>query len=354
MPYVTDAALAKSLRQNEISPVYFLYGRETCLSAAFLSRILEKAVPKGTESFNLQKFDGGELDMVSLQVAAEGMPLMAGRKAVLLMNPNIEKMKKDDFEALLSMVRDPNPTTVFIVYVSDFELNPKKMSRVKKLGDAAAKTGVVADFAPRTQSELVKLLKGRTQKAGLSLETPAASYLIERCGSSLDILTAELDKLIAYRGEGSGAEISRADVELVTRKSLEASVFDLSKHLLRRDATRAFSVLEDLFALREEPLAILGALNSAFLDLYRAKAALLASKTEQVVAALYPSVYRGREFRIRNAFRDAARLSIVTLRDCLAILSAADVQLKSTRCDAQAAAEQTVAALLAKIAGGNA
>lgn len=351
MPYLTDTALAKSLRQNEIAPVYFLYGRETYLSAAYLDRIIEKAVPKGTESFNLQKFDGGELDMISLQVAAEGMPLMAARKAVLLTNPNIEKMKKDDFESLLAMVKDPNPTTVFIIYVSAFDLNPKKMSRVKKLAEAAAKTGVTAEFAPRTQSDLVKFLKTRAQKAGLTLETPAASLLVERCGSSLETLSAELDKLIAYRSEG---EITRADIELVTHKSLEASVFDLSKFLLQKNATRAFAVLEDLFLLREEPLAILGALNAAFLDLYRAKVALLASKTEQDVAALYPSAYRGREFRIRNAFRDAAKLSVVTLRECLAVLSAADVQLKSTRCDAQAAAEQTVAALLGKITGGNA
>ena len=91
---------------------------------------------------------------------------------------------------------------------------------------------------------------------------------IQRCGTSLEILASEADKLIAYKGAGA---VSRQDVETVTRKSLEASVFDLSKLMLQNNYTRAFAVLEDLFQLREEPLAILGALNAAFLDLYRAK-----------------------------------------------------------------------------------
>ena len=351
MPYLTNAELGKSLRANQLFPVYFLYGKETFLSAGYLERLLEKAVPKGTESFNLQKFDGQNPDMVSLQVALEGLPMMAGRKCVLFSNPNLEKMRKEDFESLLALVQDPNPTSVFVIYVSAFDLNPKKMSRVKKLGDAAAKTGAVVDFSPRTQGDLAKFLKARFQKAGLTLESPAASAFIQRCGSELSILAAEADKLIAYKGEGSGAEITRADIELVTRKSLEASVFDLSKQMLRKDAAGAFRTLEDLFSLREEPLAILGALNGAFLDLYRAKAALLASKTEADVAALYPS-YRGKEFRIRNAFRDAGKASVADLRECVSILSRADVQLKSQRCDARAVVEQTVAALLYQMGGG--
>ena len=348
MPYMTVAQLAASLKQKEIYPVYFFYGKEAFLSAGYLDRLLEKILPKGTERFNLQKFDGGEPDMTALQIALEGLPMMAGRKCVLFSNPNIEKLRKEDFEALLSLVKDPNPASVFVIYVSSFDLNPKKMSRVKRLGEAVSKAGVVVDFAPLTQGELTRFVKARCAKSGVAIESPAASALIQRCGTGLSVLTAETDKLIAYKGSG---EITRGDIEAVTHKSLEASVFDLSKQMLYKNASRSFAILEDLFALREEPLAILGALNGAFLDLYRAKAALLASRKEQDVAALYPS-YRGKEFRIRNAFRDAGKTDIAVLRECLAILSAADLQLKSQRCDGQAVTEQTVAALLAQLSGG--
>ena len=247
MPNLTDAELGRALRQNELSPVYFLYGREVFLSEGYLRKIQEKAVRKGTESFNLQRFDGGELDMVSLQVAEEGMPMMAERKCVTLMNPNLEKMRKEDFDALLEIVKDPNPACVFIIYVAAFELNAKKMPRVRKLIEAVAGIGTVVEFSPRTQGDLVKFLKTRFQKAGLTIEGPVASAMIARCGSTLEILSGEADKLIAYKGEGT---VTREDVELVTRKSLEASVFDLSKLMLQNQYSRAFAVLEDLFQLR--------------------------------------------------------------------------------------------------------
>ena len=328
MPYLTDAELGRALRQNEISPVYFLYGREAYLSAGYLQRITEKVVQKGTESFNLQRFDGAELDMTALQIAEEGMPMMAERKCAVLMNPNLEKMRKEDFESLLGIVKDPNPACVFIIYVSAYDLNPKKMPRVRRLSEAAAKTGCVVDFAPRTQGDLVKFLKGRFQKAGLTIEAPVASALIQRCGTSLEILASEADKLIAYKGAGA---VSRQDVETVTRKSLEASVFDLSKLMLQNNY------------------------NAAFLDLYRTKTAMLASKNEGDVVALFPS-YRGKEFRIRNAFRDVSKYSVATLRGCLRVLSDTDVQLKSSRCDEKTAVEQAVASILSlsHSAGGRA
>ena len=83
MPFLSDTELGKSIRENQIAPVYFLYGKETFLSEGYLKRLIDKAVPKGTESFNLQQFDGAALDMVSLRVEAEAIPLMAQRKCVV-------------------------------------------------------------------------------------------------------------------------------------------------------------------------------------------------------------------------------------------------------------------------------
>ena len=96
----------------------------------------------------------------------------------------------------------------------------------------------------------------------------------------METLVRETDKLISYRVQG---EITRADVELVTHKSLEASIFDLSKALLGSGGrTRAFQILNDLFTQREEPTRVLSVLSGAFIDLYRAKAAHNAGKTPMI------------------------------------------------------------------------
>ncbi len=341
MPFLSDAQLGKSIRENQIAPVYFLYGKETFLSEGYLKKLMGRAVLKGTESFNLHQFDGAALDMVSLRVEAEALPLMAQRKCVVLKNPNIEKMAKSDFDALMEMVEDPNPTTVFIIFVNAYDLNPKKSAKVRKLGETAAKSGVTVDFSPKTGSELTKIVKQRAAKAGCLIETPAASYLIERCGNSLEQLTVELDKLAAYRPQG---EITKKDIEAVTGVSLEASVFDLSKAMLQNNFNRAFAILDELFVCRQEPLAILAVLNMTFVDLYRAKAATLASKSVQDVCAVFP--YRGKEFRMRNAFRDVPRYSVKTLRNCLEILAEADIGLKTSRADGRITLEKVLSSIL--------
>lgn len=344
MPFFTDIELGKSIREDQIAPVYFLYGKETFLSEGYLKKLTEKVVPKGTESFNLHQFDGEGLNMVSLSVEAEALPLMAEKKCVVLKNPNIEKMGKEDFDALMEMVEDPNPTTVFIIFVNAYDLNPKKSAKVRKLGETVAKNGVTVDFSPKTGGELIKIIKQRATKAGCTIDTPAASYLIERCGSSLEQLTVEIDKLTAYRPQ---EEITKKDIESITGVSLEASVFDLSKAMMQNNFNRAFAILDELFLSRQEPLAILAVLNMTFIDLYRAKTATLASKSVQDVCAVFP--YRGKEFRIRNAFRDVPRYSVKTLRNCLEILAEADIQLKTSRADGRIVVEKVLSSILQAI-----
>lgn len=344
MPFLSDAEFAKSIREGNIAPIYFIYGKESFLAEGYFKKLIEKAVPKGTEAFALHQFDGAEPDMVSIRVEVEAMPLMAAKKCVVLRNPNIEKMLKEDFEALLEIAEDPNPTTVFIIFVSNYELDAKKNARVKKLGDIVAKNGITVDFSPKTSGELAKIIKQRVEKAGCTIENNVAYYLIERCGGSLEQLTIEVDKLTSYR---PGEAITKKDVEDVTGISLESSVFDLSKFLMRNDFNKAFRILDELFIARQEPIAILGVLNMTFVDLYRAKTAMLASKSAEDVCRIFP--YKGKEFRIKNAMRDVPKYSVKTLRNCLKILADADIALKTTKNDGRITVEKVLSSILQEI-----
>ena len=92
-------------------------------------------------------------------------------------------------------------------------------------------------------------------------------------------------------------------------------------------------------------LAVLGVLSTAYADLYRAKVAVAGGTEAGALAADFKS-YKGKEFRLRNAARDAARLSVPALRDSLEILAGADRRLKTGRADERVLLEQTVARLI--------
>jgi len=157
------------------------------------------------------------------------------------------------------------------------------------------------------------------------------------------LLAAEVDKLAAYcRGE-----ITREAISKVTVQTIDAEVFDLSKAILRRDYAGTMGILDKLFYLRVPEINILSALSSAFVDLYRAKAAR--SADVQLAEAVKSFDYKGRDFRMRNALRDASKYSLAFLKQALEILSQADYRIKSSRTESRIILEQAVTELFAAL-----
>lgn len=342
VPFYDDARLLKSIREEPPAPVYLIYGKETYYSGHCLEKLRQKLIRKGTESFNFRKYDGANLDMTAVRTDCESLPLMADYKCVLIRNPNLEKFSASDLGILEEILADPNPTTVLILYVSAYDLNPKKSAKLKKLIDSIAKVGIVTEVPIKTQAELSRLIRQKCQKAGCSMDPVVASILIDRCGSAMETLMRETDKLIAYRPEG---EITRADVETVTHKSLEASVYDISRALLGNGRMRVFQILSDLLTQREEPMRILSVLSSTFIDLYRAKAAHNAGMTADDLLEHFR--YGSRKFVIQNAFRDVPKYSMGMIRESLAVLQRTELAMKSGGGNDRILLEEAMAQILA-------
>jgi DNA polymerase-3 subunit delta len=125
---------------------------------------------------------------------------------------------------------------------------------------------------------------------------------------------------------------------------LEAKIFDLSKAILQRRRQTAFDLLYQLRVHREEPIAVLGTLSNAFADLYRGKVASASGMPADALARAFKS-YKNKEWKLKNAVRDSARISVDALRNCLEILAETDTTLKLRSGDEWVLLEQTVARL---------
>ena len=159
----------------------------------------------------------------------------------------------------------------------------------------------------------------------------------------MGILHGEMAKICAFAG---GGELRKEHVDAVVIPKTEARVFDLSKAILAGNTQRAMELLEDLFYLRETPLAIVSVLIMAFVDMYRAR---VAKESGAAVADVVKQFgYRG-DFRVRNAF--GTRLSAQQLRQALDALFDCDRKLKSTGIDGRILVEQTVTRLFTVCAG---
>ena len=127
-------------------------------------------------------------------------------------------------------------------------------------------------------------------------------------------------------------------------KNLETTVFLLSKALVAGNYEKAYELLDLLFGQNEEPVSILAVLSSAYVDMYRVRAALQSGQPVFELAKTFD--YKGKEFRLRNAERDGAGMSTEMLRESLDALLQTDVALKSTRTDNRLWMEELIARLL--------
>lgn len=325
MPELDEKQLKQQIKTENLLNAYLLYGSEAYLKQHYASRIAEKSVAAGMEGFNLKRYNGGECSLDEILSAAEAFPAFGGYNCIVVRDFALDSLSGDDKKHFAEFMGDLPDTTVLVFWMDTVEVNPKKNAKWKTVlaqFTKAENAGAVC-LDKLDAASLSKMLSAAAQKRGSTLSPADARYLITLAGDELNVLLSEIEKLCAYR---SGGEITREDIDKLTVKSLEASVFDLSGALLRKNLGRAMQILDTLLADREEPIAILAVLSGSFVDMYRVKTVLSAGERPDFAAGIFN--YKNREFKLRNAARDVGKLSTEQLRQCLDLLFEADLNLK--------------------------
>ena len=156
----------------------------------------------------------------------------------------------------------------------------------------------------------------------------------------MTVIINELDKLCAYKRDG---EILKEHIDTVVVKNVQARVFDLTKALTVGNCDLAMDILDTLIAMKEEPVNILGALVTPYVDMYRAKIYVIGGLRAEDAAKDFN--YKNKEFRLTNAARSTSKYSIAQLRKFLDVLNDADRLLKSTSVGGRLVLEQTITKL---------
>ena len=210
-----------------------------------------------------------------------------------------------------------------LLYLPTLEIDPKKSAKWRTFLKKLDTRGFSLPSLRLKDNELEKYVCREAEKANCLLSRKLAERIVQYVGNDLNALTNEVTKLCAFAG---GGEITAEQVEKTVTKNMETTVFLLSNALVRGDYSKAYALLDLLMAQREEPYTILAVLSSAYIDMYRVRAAIEAGKTS--MAPTEYSDYRGRDFRLKYAERDVRDLSIEMLRECLSLLLNCDLSIK--------------------------
>ncbi len=340
MAKIGEKELKQQIKESNFSNAYFIYGEESYLKEFYINKLKSKIVEPAFADFNFHQYNGKDISLDDILKDAELLPMMSSYVFILVYDYPFDKSEKD-CNTIKDFLTDLPETTIIVFSFDNIEVDVKKNSKWKALDNAFAKYGSSVNLEKRTEGDLVKLLVSGCKKRGASLSADNARYLISISGSDIKTLLNETEKLSSYV---NGGEITKDIINQLAVKCLQARVYDLSKAIVKGDYNTVYSVLNTLFAMKEDSISVLAVISNCYVDMYRVKCAKIAGEPAEDVGKYYN--YKGREFALRNAMRDCSALSVNQLRKSLDVLMSADNALKSTGADKRLILEEAMVKLL--------
>jgi len=300
------------------------------------SAILEHLVPEGTGHFGLSIVGDDPMSTGALVGAARSTGMFASRRVVFLRD-------------IAGLEGDPEPLAAYAASApreSFLIVRAPKLDRKRKLHKVLAEAGVCLVFRqPATDAafkELAAEMEAMAATRGVRLEERAAGLLLQVCGSDLNRIAAELDKLAIWLGPeaGKGAPVDAATVRGLVAGSGLLSGWELADALTERHEVDAIAAARRLLDAGDEPIRIVGGLASRARSLLRAKAMTEAGASPKDV------VDAARAWYFREGL--ARGLKRYTMREILAMPARfleADRLFKSSSLDKGAVLEALVLGL---------
>ncbi len=341
--FLNENDIKNHIKSNRLSRCYLIFGDEHYLIKTYVEKIISSAVDFCPE-FNVSRFDG-TVKVQSIYDVTESIPMMSANRVVSVCDYPFDKVENSEAEKFLSMVDDIPETTVLILWYDTLEINPRKPGEkfLKLIRAISSAGGAVCCIEKKPHFEIAKILTNGAIKRKRILQPSTARYIVENCSDDLSTLVNELDKLCFYVEEGK--EITNSIVDKVCSRSVEASIYHVSKAVLRGDVEVAFCLIDDLFYNNTEPEFIIASLASAYVDIYRAFCARSVGKNPIEISKRF-GYGKNNEFRLTEADRQLRKFNSEKITECLKALSECDRQIKGSRLDSKVLLEKVIVELV--------
>ena len=238
------------IESGKFEKIYLITGNEPYLLSLYRDK-LKKAIIPEQESLNFAYFDNIQDNLEKIKDFADTMPFFGDRRLVII--EKASAFKKDT--GLADYVPTiPESTTIIIV---DDETD--KRSRLYK---AIQKTGAVMELNKLSMQDLKIFVVSRMKKVSKGITEKDCEYLIESVGDDLNTIVNEVDKCIAYAGDGNA--VNRNIIDTVCSMQVENKIFDMVDAILQHKGDVAYRLYTDLLTLRENSFAIMAVIRNNY------------------------------------------------------------------------------------------
>ncbi|MGI6344451.1 MAG: DNA polymerase III subunit delta [Bacillota bacterium] len=270
-------AMARSIQQGEIRPLYVFAGPEQVLAHDLLRLLRPQVVPEELADINIARFDGRQLTFAELEEAIFAPPMFGTRRLVIIDQPGFLKQKLEgDWDALLDTGRWPEDICCVL-------LAPEVDRRLKTYRTLNSR-GVVLDLATLTRRDAIAWVEEQLSRARLQVPRGSGGLIVDRVGTDLAALRLEVAKLVGFAGK-ERRPLTAADLDSLISRNQQTSSFDLVDAIGRRELGKSLALIDKLLAEGQEPLLILGMIAKQLRAITLARAGLDARLPERDIIA---------------------------------------------------------------------
>jgi DNA polymerase III delta subunit len=179
---------------------------------------------------------------------AQAFPFLGSGRVFILRNAHL--LDADNQKKIVSQFSSIPTMNHVILITGESEDNKKPQKMASALEAIIEKQGLIIDCSSLTEAEAAIWVKETLHAWDQTIEPAAVDILIKRVGTELRRLQIEVDKLSLMIGDAK--IIREADVERMTPRLAEESVFRLADAISDRNGFQALNVLHELMEVQFE------------------------------------------------------------------------------------------------------
>jgi len=181
---------------------------------------------------------------------AQALPFLGNGRLVMVRN--VDTLSTEQQRRLVAGVATVPPMNHLLLIAGSAGGGKKGNKLIPELQKAIDKAGTIYDCSPLSEEEAGTWVRTVLDGWGQKIEANALRLLLTRTGTELLRLRIEVDKLSLLAGDQN--TIRAADVELLTPKLAEETVFHLTDAVATRDTGQVMAMLHELLVDQlEEP-----------------------------------------------------------------------------------------------------
>lgn len=267
--------IATDIKNNNIAPLYFLYGEEAFFIDQISDYMEANILTEDEKEFNQMMLYGRDTSIEDILSHAKRYPMMANRQVIIV--KEAQDLSRT-IEKLLPYAKQPQPTTVLV-----FCYKYKKLDKRKALYKQLAKSAVVFEGKKLYEEKISPWITRTLKSKGYGI-TPKASHLLaDYLGTDLGKVNNELGKLQLILPKGT--EITPEHIEENIGISKDFNVFELQSAIGEKDRLKAQRICQYFSQNpKDNPIQLTsGMLYSYFTKILKVHS--LSSHTDNAVAS---------------------------------------------------------------------